>query len=245
MNRFLSSVLFSTDSRNSPLELIARGTNAASSWSNLVSVDSIRRLLHRYSRQATSDLRQSTIYSQSTRQTVAFRKYIYLNGLLVSSPLTGHDRDTTTIRECSPAWYASNPACLHRLVPFLARELLALLWNDERTIEHLIQEILTSIQLHEIRSNPLTRKLNDYLGRYTKHFLHEFSTFAACPYDLPGFDRHAQYSNMRSSTSTSVPMEISLNDDNDDDGDDATPIVLDDTTDLAINTVCSPKLSLG
>lgn len=222
------------------MELSVRGTTTAPSWSNLISVESIRRLLQRYSRQATSDLRQSTIYSQSTRQTVAFRKYIYLNGLFVRSPLTGQNHDTATIRECSPAWYASNPACLHRLVPFLARELLALLWNDERTIEYLIQEILTSIQLHEIRSNTLTRKLNGYLGRYAKHFIHEFATYAACPYDLPGFDRHAHYWNTRSSTSMPVPLEISVNDDDDDE----TPIVLDETTDLAMDTVCSPMICL-
>jgi hypothetical protein len=165
---------------------------------------------------------------------VAFRKYIYVNRLFVRSPLIGHEHDTLTIRECSPTWYASNPACLHRLVPFLARELLALLWNDERTIEYIIQEILTTIQIHDIRSTILTRKLNEYLHRYTKHFLHEFYTFARCPYDLTGFDRYAQYPNMQSSISISLPMQISLDDD---EGDEDTPIVIDETTDPSMDTV--------
>ncbi len=200
----------------------------------MIPLDSVRRLLHRYLRQTTSDLRQSTIYSQSTRQTVAFRKYIYLNRLFVQSPLMGHNHDTLTVRECSPTWYASNPACLHRLVPFLARELLALLWDDERTIEHIIQEILTTIQLHEIRSHFLLRKLNEYLGRYTKHFIHEFYTFARCPYDLAGFDRHAQYPTMNSSSQVIPPMQISLDND---EGDEQTPIILDETSDGSINIV--------
>lgn len=226
-------------SRHVPLSTSVRSNNPSSSWSNIIPLDSVRRLLHRYLRQTTSDLRESTVYSQSTRQTVAFRKYIYLNRLFVQSPLIGQDHDTLTVRECSPTWYASNPACLHRLVPFLARELLALLWNDERTIEHIIQEILTNIQLHEIRSNVLSRKLNDYLGRYTKHFLHEFYTFARCPYDLAGFDRHAQYPAVNFSSRRIPPISISLDDDDEDDEgrDEQSPIVLDETPDVSILTV--------
>jgi E3 ubiquitin-protein ligase Topors len=119
-------------------------------------------------------------------------------------------------------------------VPFLARELLALLWDDERTIEHIIQEILTTIQLHEIRSHFLLRKLNEYLGRYTKHFIHEFYTFARCPYDLAGFDRHAQYPTMNSSSQVIPPMQISLDND---EGDEQTPIILDETSDGSIHIV--------
>ncbi|CAF0907670.1 unnamed protein product [Adineta steineri] len=230
-------------SRNSFVSPFVRETHTTTSWSNIIPLDSIRRLLHRYLRQTTSDLRQSTIYSQSTRQTVAFRKYIYLNHLLVRSPLIGHNHDTLTVRECSPTWYASNPACLHRLVPFLARELLALLWNDETTIEHIIQEILTTIQLHNIRSSFLTRKLNEYLRRYTRHFIHEFYTFARCPYDLAGFDRHAQYPRMNTTPNIPLPMQISIDDDDDDDnnnnndnnGNEQTPIILDETPDVSIN----------
>lgn len=227
---------FSATSRTSNQSQLIRSTNASSSWSNLIPLDSIRRLLHRYLRQSTSELRQSTINSHSTRQTVAFRKYIYLNRLFVHSPLVGHNRDTLTIRECSPTWYASNPACLHRLVPFLTRELLALIWNDERTIENIIQEILTTIQLYSIRSSYLARKLNEYLGRYTKHFIHEFYTFARCPYDLSGFDRHAQYPTVNSTNLVTSTMEISLVDDNND-GNEQTPIIIDETNDVTIDTV--------
>ncbi|CAF2701077.1 unnamed protein product [Rotaria sp. Silwood2] len=224
------------NSRNSSHSSSVRSVNPSTSWSNLIPLDSVRRLLRRYLRQTTSELRQSTIYSQSIRQTVAFRKYIYINHLYVHTPLLGHNHDTLTRRECSPTWYASNPACLHRLVPFLARELLALLSNDERAIEQIIQEILTTIQLHHIRSNYLTRKLNEYLGRYTKHFIHEFYTYARCPYDLTGFDRHAQYPTLNSSSLVVPPMEISLDDDND--GGEHSPIILDETPDiLAIDTI--------
>ncbi|CAF3540642.1 unnamed protein product [Rotaria socialis] len=230
--------------RTSTQSTLARSTNS-SSWANIIPLDSIRRLLHRYLRQTTSELRQSTIYSQSTRQTVAFRKYVYIHRLFVRSPLVGHNLDTLSVRECSPTWYASNPACLHRLVPFLARELLALLWNDERTIENAIQEILTAIQLHEIRSSFLARKLNEYLGRYTKHFIHEFYTFARCPYDLAGFDCHAQYSTMNPSPPVRSPMEISLDDDENDDGNEETPIIIDETNDGStidtIDIVSSPQ----
>ena len=170
---------------------------------------------------------------------MAFRKFIYLNNLFVQSPLLGHADNTLTVRECSPTWYSSNPACLHRLVPFLARELFALLWSDDRTIEYLIQAILTTIQSHHIQSNVLARKLNQHLGRYTKHFIHEFYTFARCPYDLSGFDRHAQYPTISSFVQIPPPMEISL----DSDEDERAPIVIDETPDIMIDIVsfCNRK----
>ncbi|CAF0976820.1 unnamed protein product [Didymodactylos carnosus] len=165
---------------------------SSQNWSSIVSLDTIQHYLQRYLRQTTSDLCQSTIHSASTRQTVAFRKYIYLNSLYVQLPMTATHNQT---RQCSPQWYRENPACLHRLVPFLARELLALLYNDERTIQLLIREILQSIQHNEIKSRRIKRQLAQYLGRHTKHFLHEFYSFAQCPYDVMGFDRYAIYAN--------------------------------------------------
>ena len=165
---------------------------------------------------------------------MAFRKYVYLNHLFVRSPLIGQHHDTLTVRECSPTWYAANPACLHRLVPFLARELFALLRNDERTIERIVQEILSTIQRHEIRSHAMKRKLSDYLGRYTKQFIHEFHTFASCPYDLAGFDRHAQYPHVNASRQPPSLSPIQLDDE---DGDEQSPIILDETPDLSIATV--------
>lgn len=170
---------------------------------------------------------------------MAFRKFIYLNRLFVRSPIFGHDEDTLTLRESSPQWYTSNPACLHRLVPFLARELLALLWNDEATIEQLIQDILANIQTHPIQSATMTRRMNEYLGRYTKHFLHEFHTFARCPYDLAGFDRNAHYSRPDLRPPRESVAQISIDDDDDDDAgdgdhdteDETAPIIIDETSD--------------
>ncbi|CAF0924483.1 unnamed protein product [Didymodactylos carnosus] len=175
----------SSSSASSMLSPLVRGNQ---NWSSVISLDTIHHYLQRYLRQTTSDLRQSTIHSASTRQTVAFRKYIYLNSLYVQLPATNNQT-----RQCSPQWYRENPACLHRLVPFLARELLALLWNDERTIEQVIRQILQTIQHNEIKSRRVKRQLFQYLGRHTKHFLHEFYSFSQCPYDVLGFDRHAIY----------------------------------------------------
>lgn len=232
------SFSFSSNGQNTYLTPFVRGTNTIS-LTDFIPADSIRRRLSRYLRQTTSELRQITFDSQSIRETIAFRKHIYLNRIFVRSPLMGQDRDTSTMRECSPTWFASNPACLHRLVPFLARDLVALLWNDERTIEHMIQEILTTIQIHEIRSTVLRRKLTEYLGRFTKHFLHEFYTYAACPYDLAGFDRHAQYPNSNLPVQETTPLQIQIDDDDDDDNEnnEEMPIIIGDTNDLAINTV--------
>ena len=202
-------------------------TSRSTTFANVASHDSILRLLRRYLEESMTELPNGAVHSQSTRQTVAFRKFIYLNRLLVRSPVVGNDQVTITTRDCSPQWYASNPACLHRLVPFLTRDLLALLSNEERLIEQIIQEILTTISIHEIQSRPMIRRLSDYLGRYTKHFLHELYAFARCPYDLAGFDRHAQYSRSTRTSTRTLPIAISLDDD---EQDESTPIILDDTT---------------
>ena len=79
------------------------------------------------------------------RATSEFRRDIYIRNLYVDpesiSDITGRYRD------CSPAWYRTNPAQTHRLVPWLNRELNVLLEGSQHQSAHVTQKILQLIKL--------------------------------------------------------------------------------------------------
>ena len=97
------------------------------------------------------------------------------------------------VRECSPAWYRRNPAQTHRLVPWLNRELNALLVGSEHQSCYVTQKILQYIERFNIRSPEFHEKLLPYLGTNTDHFQHEFYHYASSPHDMIAFDRYATY----------------------------------------------------
>ncbi len=69
--------------------------------------------------------------------------------------------DTTgRYRETSPEWFRANPAQTHRLVPWLNRELNALLEDPQRTNYSVTQEILELITVSLIDDLILFSKSN-------------------------------------------------------------------------------------
>ena len=52
-------------------------------------------------------------------------------------------------RGASAAFFANNPACCHRLVPWLNRELNVLLRNDTDRVNHVLQLILEMIKRYD------------------------------------------------------------------------------------------------
>ncbi|XP_054278596.1 E3 ubiquitin-protein ligase Topors-like [Macrosteles quadrilineatus] len=123
------------------------------------------------------------------RGTSDFRRNIYQLGMWVqrTSDVTGR------VRECSPEFYRSNPAQVHRLVPWLNRELNVLLYENSPHIQHVMSRILELITQVPIRSPGFAAVMAPYIGRNTEHFIHEFHSFAISPFDIIGYDRHANY----------------------------------------------------
>ena len=125
------------------------------------------------------------------RATSEFRRDIYTRNLYVDpesiSDITGR------FRESSPAWYRTNPAQTHRLVPWLNRELNVLLENSPHQSNTVTQRILNLIERFEIRSADFHDRLLPYLGTHTDHFQHEFYHYARSVYDMIGYDRSATY----------------------------------------------------
>ncbi|KAH8270898.1 hypothetical protein KR018_011719, partial [Drosophila ironensis] len=120
-----------------------------------------------------------------------WRRYVYdrkLYALPVSDSLTGH------FRQWSARFYRNNPAQMHRLMPWIHRDIVCLLRNaahSVNTVMHLINSILP---MTNILGPTFRRRLTPYLGDRTSHFIHELFNFARSPFDMIGYDHVVQYS---------------------------------------------------
>lgn len=85
--------------------------------------------LNRFGQSSYLDSNQSHVWSRQLGPTTDFRRRLYENGYQVSG-LQGAQR----IRQVSPEFFRNNPAQTHRLVPWLNRELNALLYCHESQV---------------------------------------------------------------------------------------------------------------
>ncbi|KAL7646733.1 UNVERIFIED_CONTAM: hypothetical protein RMT77_001988 [Armadillidium vulgare] len=121
------------------------------------------------------------------RGSSSFRLSIYTNNVWIQpmADVTGR------YRESNPNLYREQPALTHRLVPWVNRELAALL--PPSRIGVVLSDIMELIERYPINGRPFRRALRPHLGRRTRHFVHEFYNFARSPYDMIGHDQAAQY----------------------------------------------------
>lgn len=135
--------------------------------------------------------------------TSEFRRNIYRQGLYVQRTPDVSGRYRTS----SPEFYRLNPAQVHRLVPWLNRELNVLLNENTAHVNYVLNVILDLITRQEIRSPHFHDTLQPYFGERTHHFIHEFHSFATSPFDMIGFDRNAEYV-PRESVAHSIITEV-------------------------------------
>lgn len=103
---------------------------------------------------------------------------------------------TIRYREASPEFYRNNPACTHRLIPWLNRELVALLDRNEGQVAFVMELVLALIVRYDVRSAEFLEHVFPYFQNRTRHFIHEFYCFATSPYDMVAYDRTAVYETM-------------------------------------------------
>ncbi|CAG2055763.1 unnamed protein product [Timema podura] len=137
---------------------------------------------------------------------VDFRRSIYARDLW-SQPLPDV---TGRYRECSPEFYRNNPTQVHRLVPWLNRELGVVL-NNASHLALVLDLILHLITSFEIGSSEFRSRIVLYIGHNVDHFIHEFYTFASSPYDMIGFDESTTYFR-NNSIAVEIPTELSSSD---------------------------------
>jgi E3 ubiquitin-protein ligase Topors len=176
----------------------AHGTNAANAVNErnrfryrTTVVDSTlyrrRRELEALQRPSRYRHRGASRFSPPPVFTSSYRRAIYRDGLWVQS-VNGINR----YRDVSAAFFARNPACMHRLFPWLNRELMALLRNPA-DVSFMMTVILDTLQRLDINSEPFYTLVSPFLGARTRHFMHEFNSFARSPFDMAAYDTRAVY----------------------------------------------------
>ncbi|XP_041974838.1 E3 ubiquitin-protein ligase Topors-like [Aricia agestis] len=119
----------------------------------------------------------------------SFRRSVYRYNLW-ARPLPDF---TGRFRDCTPEFYRYNSSQMHRLVPWLNRELHYLLNENDGHISYVVARILELLPQYHINSTEFREEMTRYFGERTEHFLHELYCFASTPYDMTGYDRHVQY----------------------------------------------------
>lgn len=119
----------------------------------------------------------------------SFRRGIYLNGLKAKEPANTRRR----FRQTSPEFFRENTACTHRLVPWLNRELNAVLEGREDHVAYVLDLIMGLIKRYNIDSEEFFQHVYPFIGRHTRHFMHEFLMFAKSPYHMAAYDQHVVY----------------------------------------------------
>lgn len=113
------------------------------------------------------------------------RRSLYELDLWVCPP-----NNRRSARHFTPAFFRDNPACTHRLMPWLDRELQALLGAQQAFATELV---LTLITRYEVCSAEFAEHVRPFFGARTAHFLHELAAFVASPLDMVAYDRVAVY----------------------------------------------------
>lgn len=78
-------------------------------------------------------------------------------------------------------------------MPWLNRELNALMPMVPHQVPHVLQHVLDLIERYPIQGVEFRMSMELYLDTRCAHFQHEFLNFARSVYDMVGYDRVAQY----------------------------------------------------
>ncbi|KAI8915953.1 hypothetical protein EDD86DRAFT_197281 [Gorgonomyces haynaldii] len=94
-------------------------------------------------------------------------------------------------RDLSPQYLREHQQKLRTLVPWIRRELLAILRIPDVTI--IIDFVLQVMQQHDLQSDEAIQLLEEYLEDDAEHFVHELVNFARSELSMEHYDRQVQY----------------------------------------------------
>lgn len=117
-----------------------------------------------------------------------FRRALYYSGIWVT-----HVQGYRLEKHLSANYFKRNPGCLHRLVPWLKRELTAVYGDYGYTVKNILSTILQHMTEYDLDSESFIHLLEPYLQQHTHHFLHEFISFVHSPYNMETYDQRAIY----------------------------------------------------
>ncbi|XP_070683624.1 topoisomerase I binding, arginine/serine-rich a [Pempheris klunzingeri] len=165
----------------------------------------VRRMMMRLAAKRRAASEGRVVNNVREQEMVNFRRELYRRGVRVRSV-----RDGGRCRDTSAEFFSRNPACLHRLVPWLKRELIVL-YGAHGSLVNIVQHIIMSrITRYDMEDGAIQEELRPFLQGRAEHFLHEFLSFAKSPFNMEAYDQHAVYdcpapsSNEDSSSNSSV-----------------------------------------
>lgn len=165
----------------------------------------VRRMMMRLAAKRRAESEGRAVNKVREQEMVNFRRELYRQGVRVRAV-----RDGGRSRYISAEFFRRNPACLHRLVPWLRRELMVL-YGAHGSLVNIVQHIIMSrITMYDLEDGAIQEELRPFLQGRTEHFLHEFISFAKAPFNMESYDQHAIYdcpapsSNEDSSSNSSV-----------------------------------------
>ncbi|XP_059830788.1 E3 ubiquitin-protein ligase Topors-like isoform X2 [Hypanus sabinus] len=122
------------------------------------------------------------------QEMVNFRRELYRSGVRVRNV-----QDGGRYRDVSADFFRRNAACLHRLMPWLKRE-LCVLFGSHGSIVNIVQHVIMSnIVRYDMEGEAFQEELRPFLLNRTDHFLHEFISFARAPFNMESYDQRANY----------------------------------------------------
>nr|XP_015201411.1 PREDICTED: E3 ubiquitin-protein ligase Topors [Lepisosteus oculatus]XP_015201412.1 PREDICTED: E3 ubiquitin-protein ligase Topors [Lepisosteus oculatus]XP_015201413.1 PREDICTED: E3 ubiquitin-protein ligase Topors [Lepisosteus oculatus]XP_015201414.1 PREDICTED: E3 ubiquitin-protein ligase Topors [Lepisosteus oculatus] len=148
----------------------------------------IHRMMLRLAARRRAQIEGRSVRHMREQEIINFRRALYRTGVRVRSV-----RDGGRYRDISAEFFQRNPACLHRLVPWLKRE-LTVLYGAHGSLVNIVQHIIMSrITRYNMEDQAIQDELRPFLLTRTDHFLHEFISFARSPYNMDAYDQHAIY----------------------------------------------------
>lgn len=148
----------------------------------------LRRMMERLAARRRAESEGRTVRSLREQEMIKFRRALYRRGVRVRSV-----RDGGRSRDISAEFFQRNPACLHRLLPWLKRELVVL-YGAHGSLVNIVQHIIMSrITRYDMEDRAIQEELQPFLQARTDHFLHEFANFARAPFNMEAYDQHATY----------------------------------------------------
>ncbi|XP_068177598.1 topoisomerase I binding, arginine/serine-rich a [Antennarius striatus] len=165
----------------------------------------IRHMMNRLAAKSRAASEGRAVSSVGEQEMINFRRELYRAGVRVRNV-----HDGGRARDISSEFLRRNPACLHRLVPWLKRELIVL-YGEHGALVNIVQHLIMSRVTHfDMEDGTIQEELMPFLQGRTGHFFHEFISYAKSPFDMEAYDRHAVYecpspsSNENNSSNSSV-----------------------------------------
>ncbi|XP_006009600.1 E3 ubiquitin-protein ligase Topors isoform X2 [Latimeria chalumnae] len=148
----------------------------------------IHRMILRLASRRRAQAEGRSMHQIQEQEMINFRRALYRSGVRVRNV-----QDGGRYRDVSAEFFRRNSACLHRLVPWLKRE-LTVLFGVHGSLVNIVQHIIMSnVTRYNMESQAFADDLKPFLLHRTDHFLHEFISFARSPFNMEAYDQHASY----------------------------------------------------